>query len=790
MNATDDDPMIEAPVKTAIDDFLSVSTKKVSNLYQRQRPVSKKHSSDRNSTNSSRRDFSVAPSTESNSSMRSNGSKPQNMDRQVPSALGIKHIVSPLPMSASASMKPKINRKTLNKLKRKRIEENTTHYQVNISFSSKIISCTAQPLSSQGRRVVNYLIIGTLFAKEIISLDPTSHMRWPLTNDCAEMESRRQSLHNNLKKEGEMVSFPRDFIGTLNGSEKHNPSFILSADDDNSKASMSIQSLACMAKAMNAGIVFTSSNDYHFFMMPHAVSGSLACVWDNVIQMQELRMDHSSSAAGTELQHVDNCTEVLLKKSKMSSPCKEDDIAATTQDFENNDEDVQDLSPDSEFEPLEWDDLLLQYTSCIAQEEGAPLPFEFAQKNFCAAIATLRNRYQDQHAKELFDLLRLPLGDNEQSFHLLQTQSELSTTLKARPREGSNVDNRNDPSQGEARTHTKQNEFVQLILVQILMRIQLFAMYNGDDAERSTFLQEFSLLDPRNSLVKKSKKERKKQKPYTVQNFTSELYSLAEKLSFILPSPGSFAGFFNEQVLIPFRSIVPELIADISSFFELDISDSEDVIESHLAEDNGENANSSVDDICASSPITESKSRWSQSTLPTQIKTEEVELPPSAEEDVILPEPEDKVLFKNKVDLTVHRNMTNPLLAGSKGRYIGRQFSGNYFREVKVTKSVPAAKKKPPTHYVEIPEKPSPRSLSATVSETPEAKPRRTMSLGMASLGASNISFRTKAAPKRSNANKLGTATKPNSNKDMPPPKGKNSHSAVMAALAAMRKKR
>jgi len=788
MNTTDDDARIEAPVKTAIDDFLLVSTKKVSNLYQR--PVSKKQINSRNST--SRRDFSVAPSTESNSSMTSHSSKTQIMDRQVhvPAALGIKPIVSPLQISVS-----KINRKTLNKLKRKRIEENTTHYQVNISFSSKRTSCIAQPLSSQGRMVVNSLRSGTLFAKELISLDPTSLMRWPLTNDCAEMESRK-TVHNHLEKNVDMDYFPRDFIGTLNGTEKHNPSFILSADDDNSKASMSIQSLACMTKAMNAGIIFTGSNNHHFFMMPHEVSGSilgLACVWDNINQMQELRMDHSSSAAGTELQHADHCKEATLKKSKMSSPCKEADISATKQESEDGDEDVQDLSPDSEFEPLDWDDLLLQYTSCIAQEEGAPLPIEFAQEKFRAAIATVRIGCQDHEnglTKELFDLLRRPIGNGEQSFHLLQTQSELATTLKARPREGSNVDSVNDPNEVEA--HTKHNEFVQLILVQILMRIQLFAMFNGNDAERGTFLHEFSLLDPRNSLVKKSKKKQKKEKPYTVQNFTSEVCSLAEKLSFILPSPGSFAGFFNEQVLIPFLSIVPELIADIATFFELDISDSEDAIESHLDEDDDKHANGSADDMCASSPIPipESKSRWSQSTLPTKMKpTEEEELPPSAKEDVILPEPEDKVLFKNKVDLTVHINRTNPLLAGSKGRYIGRQFSSNYFREVKVTKSVPVPKKKPPTHNVQISTKPSPRSLKSTVSETPEAKPRRTMSR-MASLGASNISFRTKAAPKRSSANKLGTSNKPNSKKDMPLPKGKNSHAAVMAALAAMRKKR
>jgi|EP00979_Chaetoceros_neogracilis_P006270 hypothetical protein len=776
-----EDPKLETPAKTAVDDFLSVSTKKVAKVFKK-RPFSHSSGSMNDKSASAGRSSSALPLVSSNLKNKSVDIGKQSF---VP-------LVSPLQISSVS--KPKMNRKTLNKLKRKRLEENTTYFHINISFSTNLIPCFFQPISAEARMVMNSLRLGTLFAKEIIALDPTFFMRWPLLNDQSEIESRKEITSNKMLPKEDTSPSSRDFNGILNSSKNHNPSFILSTDDDIiSKPPMSIESIANMTKAMNAGILFAGSNNYQYLMVPHEISGTLmglACVWDNVSQVQQHDMDQCR-AAGIESQHADISHAPMKKMSKFSKFDTEVDLSAC----ENSIEDVDEIMHEprgSEFEPLLWSDLLLQYNNCIAQDEGAPSPIIFATHHFRIAITTFWNKCKGQGSRsediqDLINLLRQPIDDGDKGVRLLQSQSELAVMLKARPKESFNDRN---PNLGGDQVPPKHNEFVTLIIVQILMRIQLFAMHTDNDTDRKIFLQTFSVVDLKDVPAKKSKKKRKKQKPYTLQNFTSEICSLAEKLSFILPSPGSFAAFFNEQVLKPFLLIAPDLISDMAAFFELDLSHYEDGIEATLYDEDGESDQAIVDGIHPSSPGRNSNSRWFEKTiLPKEMGLAANDVPLSAtEKSLKLPETEDKILFKNKMDLTVKINRANPLLADSKGRYIGRQFSSNYFREVKVTKSLLVTKKKSPAQSDQTPEKQSPESFLTRVSETPQEKPRRTMSLGLAtSIGASSASFR-KATSRRSDM--FGNSTKSKSSTDMPPPKGRHPHAGVLAALAAMRKKR
>jgi hypothetical protein len=139
-----EDPKLETPAKTAVDDFLSVSTKKVAKVFKK-RPFSHSSGSMNDKSASAGRSSSALPLVSSNLKNKSVDIGKQSF---VP-------LVSPLQISSVS--KPKMNRKTLNKLKRKRLEENTTYFHINISFSTNLIPCFFQPISAEARMVMNSL---------------------------------------------------------------------------------------------------------------------------------------------------------------------------------------------------------------------------------------------------------------------------------------------------------------------------------------------------------------------------------------------------------------------------------------------------------------------------------------------------------------------------------------------------------------------------------------------------------------------------------------------------------
>jgi len=282
---------------------------------------------------------------------------------------------------------------------------------------------------------------------------------------------------------------------------------------------------------------------------------------------------------------------------------------------------------------------------------------------------------------------------------------------------------------------------------------------------------------------KTSKKKKQKLKPFTAHDFAMEVCSIAELIPFVLPSPDSFATFLNEQALKPFLSAAPGLISEIAEFFEIDTTDDEEDDDNYIADTKNEEAINDTDTTFSYS--SEHESRWSRSMKPISIDSTPVAKREPTEEKSAL-ESEESILFQNKVDLSVKTKRRNPLLADSKGRYVGRQFSNNYFREVKVMKTLPVKKetsvgKPAQSHKSTLNSK---SNVSRTTStDSRQKKPR---AIG---LGASSSSFRNSQPSRDSIINRPGAPSRTTSNQVMSPRK-RHPHADVMKALAAMRKKR
>lgn len=665
-----------------------------------------------------------------------------------------KPIVSPL-SAATNSVKTKLNRKTLNKLKRKRLEESKSCRTVKVSFSGKNLSCFGEPITGEGRGILYSLRLGTLFAHEFVSLDPREGNRWTLKSF-----ENKSFMHH--------PSIPQEIFESIRGRE---PTFFLYPNQETSQNSVTIESLAHMLVAMNAALIMSCFDrhreaSYYFLLVPHQGNKTkvlgVACVWSNFPAVQQ---DEERSTSSSSQDHM-SC----LSNSNVSKKLKVDS------EMESRDSLNENCSKQSEkiAKPFTWNDLVELYDQCVSQKDGAPLPIEFAREKLYAAVITLWNgehctNTKLEQLKALFDLLRSSNG-NMNDKGILITKNELSDAIKARR----SVDE--DPN----------GRFVTLILMQILIRVQLLSMHNENDDERNGFLEIYSKINRMHSCTKVSIKKKKRSKIYTLDDFSSELCSLAEMLPFTLPSPSNFPTFFSQEVLKPCQVVMPSLVASISDYFELDISEqtAEGIVE---ADDSASNRSQLLSDDVATQKG-KLISRWSKS-----IPHKQMELSTKGQETrqkmKVPQESEEKILFENKFDITVKTKIHNPLLSDNKGRYVGRQFSGNYFREIKAIKPKPVVNVKPTqkdkdTSLLRSEEYKRPQPV---VSETPQRKNHMKNILSGPLNSAISLPLMTgKSGSRLSSIFHHGEE----SNTDSCSAKAKHPHAAVMKALAVMRKRR
>lgn len=548
-----------------------------------------------------------------------------------------------------------------------------------------------------------------------------------------------------------------------------------------------------------------------------------------------------------------------LKQSKGSGVNHDED--------EGNDNDASRCGGSTDLKPVSWDELIAQYKSCLAPNksvhpdadnstetrtnndtDATVSPLAFARDKLPAAIRTLaldndkengastRNRYcLDSKTKvsilyQLFRHLR-PHGQAENDdicltdgstpyYALLRTKSELSKHIMTRTTRGKVEEEsappsaRNAQAEGEGdhdkkslleSAHLPESEYVLAILVQVLIRLELFAMYssadNGDDSSiKRRFLKSFSECtgchskqgQKRKMKNGKQIKKHKKEKRFTTKDFATEVCSIIELFSFVLPSPDLFSVFTSEKVLVPYRSALPALIENIADFFEIDLPDrGQEVVEFSDVQLIDKGPREGKEEILerTNSPV----SRWSNPAFAKPKPSNPVITPaktttPLKEEKVdtrLAKESETSVLFKNKKSLAVKTKHTNPLLADSKGKYVGRQFSNNYFREVKVLKPVKGALKKGNNGLSKAELNPN-TSLKPNTSKDLQQKPKPQ---AIASLGSSSTFRKSRQKLEEKVVSKSSAASEKKSNKTLSS-STRHPHAAVMAALAAMRKKR
>ena len=497
---------------------------------------------------------------------------------------------------------------------------------------------------------------------------------------------------------------------------------------------------------------------------------------------------------------------------------------------------------DSKPKPVPWDELMAQYKSCLNQEADADAqvqaPLAFVRETLDAAVKTLWAEHDKENATDadtdtdaqkgledpihrvsslypLFHRLR-PSNDTstdggqEEGDVLLRLKSDLSTYIKNRPLAivthpdsfSANTQEREHEHESESDDNDKpgaqQNEYVRMILLQVLIRLQLFTMHSINDKIKTRFLKSYSqctsTLNTRTGTDQKQKPKSgkkghksKKAKHYTMRDFAEEVCSIVNLFPFVLPSLDSFRAFISEQVLEPFCSIAPDLVGEIAEILEIDLSDTSTCSDEGDSNVEVVEHESVANDANGADSIDQPVSRWSNPVLskpaepPTSINSS---VKQERTDTIVVPESEEAILFKNRNDLALKTKRKNPLLADSKGKYVGRQFSNNYFREVKVmntarTKKEITGSTKPHQKQKSTLNTKSIAPHATTISESPIQQPR-----AVARLGASSSSFRSRQQPREHVVKRSDSPCD-----EMPPP-ARHPHAAVMAALAAMRKKR
>ena len=169
-----------------------------------------------------------------------------------------------------------------------------------------------------------------------------------------------------------------------------------------------------------------------------------------------------------------------------------------------------------------------------------------------------------------------------------------------------------------------------------------------------------------------------------------------EIISSSFSSTVKFSEILQETVIGPYRALASEVVSGVLNFFEIDSSDLEENVEGLQLAKQEPNQESHTGTYPVKDVPQASQSKWHLRTQnnPTTPKVKIEENLSSK----ITP-PDEMNLFKKSVDIKVQTRRDNPLLANTRGKYVGSHFSNqlsnmsNLFHQVKTSSTTLNAEK-------------------------------------------------------------------------------------------------
>ena len=181
-------------------------------------------------------------------------------------------------------------------------------------------------------------------------------------------------------------------------------------------------------------------------------------------------------------------------------------------------------------------------------------------------------------------------------------------------------------------------------------------------------------------LFLKQKKKAKKSKPFSSDDFCSEICSVIELIPFIIPNSESFADYLKHDILKPYNVSVG-VVRNILDYFEIEIDDEE-------LTNNGKQEDAPTIQIDGKKPRIDElnkkvqQSRWDKVESDEVILAENIEKESKGSESKKYKTEESKLLCKREIQ--VQPKSRNPLLANSRGTYVGRNLSNSFHHQVKI----------------------------------------------------------------------------------------------------------
>lgn len=180
-------------------------------------------------------------------------------------------------------------------------------------------------------------------------------------------------------------------------------------------------------------------------------------------------------------------------------------------------------------------------------------------------------------------------------------------------------------------------------------------------------------------------------KAFSSKDFRKEVCSIIELMPFVMPSTVSFTDYVKTCIAKPYHS--SDIIEGILDHFEIDVeddksdeSDSESyskVLKATIGGDSEseyfvEQSNTKTHTVTSrwDKVMSDSSANFAGET----VKDEDASSSPGKKL------PNKDILCKQEIK--IQPNSTNPLLANSRGRYIGRSLSTNFFDQVHVVSSI------------------------------------------------------------------------------------------------------
>lgn len=234
----------------------------------------------------------------------------------------------------------------------------------------------------------------------------------------------------------------------------------------------------------------------------------------------------------------------------------------------------------------------------------------------------------------------------------------------------------------------------------------------------------------------------------TSKRLASELCSILEMISFVLPSTYSFQDFVQTSIVKSYPSL--GIINEVLEHFEIDvegIDDEESVGESSKELEHESNTELLCIDNDDSVPNSEVPiSRWdiirNNGKHGNRTDEEKVEPIPSEPKQR---SPNPSIVFKQRMILPTHSQ--NPLLANGRGTYIGRQLSNNFYNDMREVSSEAITKAKQLSKERKIKVKDEEKcedsecasKIHETTEPTPSHKSKHDTSHGCAILATRNV---------------------------------------------------